>query len=45
VRRQWIRGWTGGLVDPLSVTLTALQAGVSAASTALSSDALIVRGS
>jgi chaperonin GroEL len=45
VRRGWVHGLAGGLVDPLSVTLTALQAGVSAASAALSSDALIARRS
>jgi chaperonin GroEL len=41
VGREWVKGLSGGLLDPLSVTLTALEAGVSAASAALSSDVLI----
>jgi chaperonin GroEL len=45
VRREWVNGLTGGLVDPLSVTLTALEAAVSGASAALSSDVLIAKRS
>jgi chaperonin GroEL len=45
VRGTWVSGLKGGLADPLSVALTALEAGVSAASSALSSDVLIARRS
>jgi chaperonin GroEL len=45
VRREWVNGLKGGLVDPLSVVLAALEAGVSAASSALSSDVLIAKRS
>jgi chaperonin GroEL len=43
VRREWVNDWVAGVVDPLVVTLTALETAVSAASTALSADVLIHR--
>jgi chaperonin GroEL len=45
LRGEWAHGLAGGLVDPLSVTLTALEASVSAASAALTSDVLIAHRS
>jgi chaperonin GroEL len=43
VRRTWVDPWTSGIVDPLSVTLAALESSVSAVVTALSADVLIRR--
>lgn len=43
VRQEWVDPWTAGLVDPLAVVLTALEASVSTASIALSADVLIHR--
>jgi chaperonin GroEL len=43
VRRAWVSGLEGGVIDPLSVTLTALEAGVSAGASALTADVLIAR--
>ncbi len=45
VRREWVNGLRGGLVDPVSVTLTALDAAVSAATAALTADVLIATAS
>jgi chaperonin GroEL len=43
VRREWVNGLPGGLLDPLSVTLTALEAAVSAGASALTAEASIAR--
>ena len=43
VRRTWVDPWTGGIMDPLSVTLTALEASVSTAVTALTAEVLVHR--
>ncbi len=41
VGRAWVDAGTAGLVDPLGVTLTALETGVSAATMALTTDVLV----
>jgi chaperonin GroEL (HSP60 family) len=43
VRQEWVDAWSGGLVDPLEVSQTALSIAVSAASTVLSAEVLISR--
>jgi chaperonin GroEL len=43
VRQSWVDPWKGGLVDPLTVTQTALETSVSAVITALAADVLIHR--
>jgi chaperonin GroEL len=43
VQQAWVDPWSGGIVDPLSVTLTALETSVSAVMTALTADVLIHR--
>jgi chaperonin GroEL len=43
VRQSWVDPWTAGIVDPLTVTLTALETSVSAITTALTADVLIHR--
>jgi chaperonin GroEL len=44
VRRAWVDARLDGPVDPLSVTLTALETSVSAATMALTTDVLVRRG-
>lgn len=41
VRGEWVEARAGGLVDPLPVTLTALEASVSSATMALTTDVLV----
>jgi chaperonin GroEL (HSP60 family) len=41
--QTWVDPWTAGIVDPLTVTLTALETSVSAITTALTADVLIHR--
>jgi chaperonin GroEL len=43
VCREWVDPWIAGLVDPLPVTMTALESSGSAAAVALSADVLIHR--
>jgi chaperonin GroEL len=43
VRREWVNAWAVGVVDPLEVTLTALETAVSTATTVLTADVLIHR--
>jgi chaperonin GroEL len=43
IRREWVEPWESGLLDPLAVVRTALQAGVSAGATALTSEVLVHR--
>jgi chaperonin GroEL len=41
VRREWVDAWAGGLLDPCRVLTDAVEASVSAASSALATDALV----
>ena len=43
LRRAWVDPWSDGILDPLTVTRTALQASVSTVMTALTADVLIRR--
>ena len=43
VRRTWVDPWEGGMVDPLTVTQTALETSVSAVTSALTADVLVHR--
>jgi chaperonin GroEL len=43
VCRQWVDPWSGGLVDPLTVALTALETSVRTAALALTSEVLVRR--
>jgi chaperonin GroEL len=43
LRQVWVDPWSGGMMDPLTVTLTALEASVSTVMTALTADVLIRR--
>ena len=43
VRQTWVDPWEGGIVDPLTVTQTALETSVSAVMTALTADVLVHR--
>jgi chaperonin GroEL len=43
LRQAWVDPWSGGILDPLAVVLTALEASVSAVMTALTADVLIRR--
>jgi chaperonin GroEL len=43
LRQAWVDPWSGGILDPLTVTRTALEAGVSTVMTALTADVLIRR--
>jgi chaperonin GroEL len=43
VHRTWVDAWSGGIVDPLAVSLAALETSVSTVATALTSDVLIHR--
>ena len=43
VRRTWVDPWEGGIVDPLTVTQTALETSVSAVTSALAADVLVHR--
>ncbi|MCA1647557.1 MAG: chaperonin GroEL [Chloroflexi bacterium] len=43
VGRAWVDPWTAGIVDPLAVTLAALETSVSTANLALSADVLVRR--
>jgi chaperonin GroEL len=45
LRHEWVNGLGGGLLDPVSVTLTALEAAVSAAAAALTAEVLIATAS
>ncbi len=40
---RWVDGWNGGVVDPLTVVLTALETSVSTAALALTSEVLLRR--
>jgi chaperonin GroEL len=43
LRREWVDAWSAGLLDPLTVVQTALETGVSAGTTAMSSEVLVRR--
>ena len=43
LRREWVDPWSGGILDPLTVTRTALESSVSTVMTALTADVLIRR--
>jgi len=43
VRGEWVNTWKAGILDPVSVVSAALNAAVSAAAVALTSDVLIHR--
>jgi chaperonin GroEL len=43
LRRAWVDAWSDGILDPLAVTLTALEASASTVMTALTADVLIRR--
>jgi chaperonin GroEL len=43
LRREWVHGWEGGIVDPLTVTLAVLETSVGAAGVALTSEVLVRR--
>ena len=43
VQRTWVDPWSSGIVDPLAVTLAALETSVSTVATTLTSDVLIHR--
>lgn len=43
VERQWVDRWSGGIVDPLTVTLAALETSVGSAALALTSEVLVRR--
>ena len=43
LREEWVDPWRSGILDPLTVTLAALEASVSVAMTALTSDVLVRR--
>jgi chaperonin GroEL len=43
VRRKWVDPWEGGIVDPLTVTLTALETSVSAVGSMFSAEVLVHR--
>jgi chaperonin GroEL len=43
LHHQWVDPWQAGLLDPLAVTLAALETGVSAATMALTADVLVHR--
>jgi chaperonin GroEL len=43
MRRDWVDAWSGGVVDPLAVTLAVLETSVGTAAVALTSDVLVRR--
>jgi len=43
LRREWVHGWKGGIVDPLTVTLAALETSVGTAALTLTSEVLVRR--
>ena len=43
VQQQWVDPWSAGLVDPLSITLAALETSASTAMTALTAEVLVHR--
>ena len=43
LRREWVHGWNGGIVDPLTVTLAALETSVGTAALSLTSEVLVRR--
>jgi chaperonin GroEL len=43
LRRAWVPGWTGGVVDPLTVMLAALETSVGTAALTLTSEVLVRR--
>jgi chaperonin GroEL len=43
VHEEWVNAWKAGILDPLPVTVAALEAAVSAGAVALTSDVLIHR--
>jgi chaperonin GroEL len=44
VRRTWVDSWEGGILDPLAVTLTALETSVSAVGSLFAAEVLVHRG-
>ncbi|MDQ6674503.1 MAG: chaperonin GroEL [Chloroflexota bacterium] len=43
LRQAWVHGWNGGIVDPLTVTLAALETSIGAAGLVLTSEVLVRR--
>ncbi len=43
LQHRWVDGWSGGIVDPLTVPLTALETSVGTAALALTSEVLVRR--